>query len=120
MREPDPASRRVHPRLELPEADFIALKAHAARQHTTLARLVEAAVVAWLAGDAAPPAAEPLVRPVVRYTVALPEELHTRLKVQAAYGRTTMQVLMRAALAPVLTEAQAEEADDRRAGLLRA
>ena len=110
MREPGPAAlRRVHPRLELPADDFLRLKAHAARRRTTLGRLVEAAVTAWLERDEVPPPAQPLVGPTLRYTAALPEDLHTRLKVRAAYTRTTMQVLMRAALAPVLAEARAAE-----------
>ncbi len=110
MSEPGPAAvRRVHPRLELPADDFLCLKAHAARRRTTLGRLVEHAIADWLTGDEVPAPAQALAGPTLRSTAALPEELHTRLKVRAAYARTSMQVLMRAALAPVLAEARAAE-----------
>lgn len=114
MDEHEPVTaRQVRPRLELPEADFLALKAYTVRQRTTLARLIEAAIVAWLDRDEeAPPASAPLGERVVRYTVALPEELHVRLKVRAVYARTTMQALMRAALAPAITAAHQVEASD--------
>ena len=110
MSEPGPAaSRRVHPRLELPAEDFLRLKAHAARRRTTLGRLVESTIADWLERDEEPAPAQALTGPTLRSTVVLPEDLHTRLKVRAAYARTSMQVLMRAALAPVLAEARAAE-----------
>ncbi|MCC6630410.1 MAG: hypothetical protein IT340_23780 [Chloroflexi bacterium] len=101
----EPVSRRVRSRLELPEADFVALKAHAVLTRTTLGRLIEDAIAAWLDRDEPPPPPAPLGERVARYTVSLPDDLHTRLKVRAVYARMTMQALMRAALVPTLAAA---------------
>jgi hypothetical protein len=103
--------RRVRSRLELPEDDFVALKAHAVLTRTTLGRLVEVAVAAWLERDEPPPQPPPLGDRIVHYTASLPEDLHTRLKVRAVYARTTLQALMRAALAPVIAAARARARD---------
>jgi hypothetical protein len=99
--------KRVAPAPLVPEDDFVALKAHAVLTQTTLGRLVEAAVAAWLEREEPPPPPKPLGERVVHYTASLPDDLHLRLKVRAVYARTTMQVLMRAALAPVIAAARA-------------
>jgi hypothetical protein len=93
------ASRRVHPRLELPADDFLHLKACSARRRTTLGRLAGTRRGTGTGTGG----------PTLRSTAALPDELHTRLKVCATYACGIMQVLMRAALAPVLAEARAAE-----------
>src|SRR5688500_11843339 len=97
---PDAASRRVQPRLDLAEADFVALKVAAARQRTTLRTLLTTTITTWLeAGTPTLPALPPLVEPIVRSSATLPEPVHQRLKVRAAQERTTLQHLMRSALA---------------------
>ena len=106
----EPGPRRVRSRLDVPEDDFVALKAHAVLTRTTLGRLVEDAVAAWLARDEPPPPQTPLGERVVHYTASLPDDLHMQLKVRAAYARTTLQALMRAALAPVVASARATRA----------
>jgi hypothetical protein len=105
----EPGPRLVRSRLELPEEDFVALKAHAVLTRTTLGRLFEDSIAAWLDRDEPPPPPAPLGERVARYTLALPDDLHTRLKVRAVYARLTMQALVRAALTPVIAAARERE-----------
>jgi chromosome partitioning protein len=99
----DAPTRRINPRLDLPEADFVALKIRAAETGVTLRDLFADTIAAWL-DSGAPPAADlpPIAEPFVRTNVSLPEPVHLRLKVRAATERATMQALMRSALAPLL------------------